>query len=115
MTSKYFAIRSAISDYVELPDMFVDLEVKRKMSFGIANLKVSMDFFQFIKMPAVKVVKTTEGPRSFELLNARNGLVYYTYKIDSKGGLGILSAKIQDRAYVYVDEASIERNFFCRS
>ncbi|XP_074604155.1 beta-galactosidase-like [Brevipalpus obovatus] len=103
-TSKYFAIRAAIGEFVKVPDIFVDLEIRRKMSFGVVKLNYLMDFFQFIQVPAVKVIETTDGPRVFELMNVRNGFVYYTYKIEFRSETSILKATLQDRAYVYVDE-----------
>lgn len=104
-TSKYFALREVIGEYLPLPDMTLPV-VQPKSDFGQVAMRPIADLLSTCGRAALgNKLEQTDMPMSFEALNQNSGFVLYETRLPalSINTLLLVVNDIHDRAQVLVD------------
>jgi beta-galactosidase len=111
-TSKYMAIREAISNYLPLPDLPVPSKAL-KMTLPPVTMKPTTVLLAEVgRTYLAERVVSFEKPLSFEQLGQYSGFVLYETEFKhSRMDPNLLNVtRLGDRAYVYVDRVRISRD-----
>lgn len=108
-TEKYDAVKSTLSEYVEVPEDYSSSMVSK--NYGAITLNESVSLFDTL----YEISKRIENiiPLPMEAIDQQYGYILYRTEINRKGKLKLETDTIHDRAYIYLNgsyETTIYKN-----
>lgn len=108
-TEKYDAVKSTLSEYVEVPEDYSSSMVSK--NYGAITLNESVSLFDTLH----EISKWIENiiPLPMEAIDQQYGYILYRTEINRKGKLKLETDTIHDRAYIYLNgsyETTIYKN-----